>query len=349
MSDENRDDLGDGDVASGLHDRSEQGSMQRAGEFLFLPQGRERRLEIQSSQSKPCPTAEELLAEYERHRAQQQVIGHQPDVAPGVPSVKARPTEISGYRATRASRQVYLPQLPHPATSESEEPVCSLCKDRGYVRADVPFGHPDFGKPIKCQCRKAMDNARLRQAFLDLSLLGHMKRFEHATFQSFKHRIPNVKEAYDAALDFSRDPTGWLTLVGPNGSGKTHLAIALARRCLEQGMSALFSVTPDLLDHLRATFAPNAHEQFDELFQKMKDVEILILDDLGTEQGTSWANDKLFQLVNYRYNMVLPLVVTVNSQAMREMNLRIASRLASGVIVNMVGVADYRVYREKRM
>jgi DNA replication protein DnaC len=118
---------------------------------------------------------------------------------------------------------------------------------------------------------------------------------------------------------------------------------------LEEGTIVLFAVVPDLLDYLRATFAPNAEEPYDEAFPKMREAELLVLDDLGAEQSTPWANEKLYQLLNYRYNARLPTVMTTNKIGLVGIENRIRSRLSDRRLVRMVTMAqaqDFRLLEE---
>lgn len=178
--------------------------------------------------------------------------------------------------------------------------VCPVCKGMGYTRADVPFGHPDFGRAIKCPCRLKREKERQRQQLLEMSNLDRLEAFREASFATFDLFQPGVREAYQAALAFAEAPIGWLVLAGINGCGKTHLAVAIARHRLDAGDIVLFMTVPDLLDHLRATFVPTAQVTYDDLFQKMREADLLVLDDLGAEHGSPWASEKLFQLLNFR-------------------------------------------------
>src|SRR5947209_6606356 len=85
-------------------------------------------------------------------------------------------------------------------------------------------------------------------------------------------------------------------------------------------------VIPDLLDHLRVTFNPNTDTTFDDLFESLKNTALLILDDLGTQTASSWAREKLYQLINHRYNRRIPTVITMNSET-EEVDSRLWSRI----------------------
>lgn len=102
--------------------------------------------------------------------------------------------------------------------------------------------------------------------------------------------------------------------MGGYASGKTHLAAAIANYRLNTGDSPMFVVVPDLLDHLRATFNPNSAIPYDKLFNQVRSARLLILDDLGTQSATPWAMEKLYQIINHRYEAELPTVITTSSE-----------------------------------
>ncbi len=267
----------------------------------------------------------------------------------------------SDARLLRAARQAVsqetpsLPTLP-PATpspsaylsSANTKASCPKCRGAGYLRSNVPFGHPNFGKPIACDCKEAERKEKRRQQLRGMS---NMDAFRSHNFRTFNAHIPGLREAFEAAVDFAENPEGWLILVGPNGCGKTHLAAAIANQSLDEGAVVLFEAVPDLLDHLRAAFAPTATEVYDQLFSKMREAELLVLDDLGAQQSSPWANEKLFQLLNYRYNMCMPTVITANNRAMQGVDERIRSRIGDVSLVrtiNMERARDYRPTNPKR-
>lgn len=222
------------------------------------------------------------------------------------------------------------------------EDVCPVCHGAGYYRLDVPVGDPSFGQPIPCACKEREIEERRRR---NLDRFFSLKPFSAKTFETFDAALPGVREAYEVARRFAENVAGlssdeprWLLLMGGYGTGKTHLAAAVAHRWLAAGQSVFFAVVPDLLDHLRAAFAPSSEMPYDEMFDTIREVELLVLDDLGAENGTAWATEKLFQLINYRYNEGLPTVITTNQQLHTRMDERIRSRLSDLSLVQSVTI-----------
>ena len=223
-----------------------------------------------------------------------------------------------------------------------------MCGGLGFVRADVPVGHPDFGKLFPCRCKLAEIEQQRLDRLRALSNLDHMARMTFETFVPEGYGLPpdraaNLRWAYDQARQYADALEGWLVLFGGYGCGKTHLAAAIANQAIERGQPVLFVVVPDLLDYLRATFGPNSPVSYDQRFDEVRNAPLLILDDLGTQSATPWAEEKLFQILNYRYNARLPTVITSN-HSLEEIDLRIRSRLVDpdlSVVVTMLA-PDFR-------
>jgi len=231
---------------------------------------------------------------------------------------------------------------------DSAEPPCPQCGGMGYVTQDVPLGHPQFGKAAPCGCQqKEIEERRLAQ-FRSISQLDVLQNQTFETFLPNGIGLPedkqlNLRHAHQRCLAFAENPEGWVLLRGGYGCGKTHLAAAIANYRLTQGEMAIFITVPDLLDFLRATFAPDSPVTFDQRLQQIKAAPLLILDDFGTESGTPWAQEKLFQILNYRYNGRLPTVITTNYE-LEEIELRMRSRLVDMGLVQIITVTapDFR-------
>jgi DNA replication protein DnaC len=213
------------------------------------------------------------------------------------------------------------------------EPTCPICKDHGFVRREVELGDVDFGRAIPCTCRVGEMRDRLRKRS---HLVGHLAT---RTFDNFDPERPTagLKWAHGTCREYAIAPVGWLVLRGPSGTGKTHLAAAIANRQIELGNEVFFTVVPDLLDHLRATFAPGSDVSYDELFEAVRNAPLLVLDDLGTQTETSWAREKMFQVLNHRYNAELPTVITSNF-TLAEMDDRLRTRLSDKKVSQVLDI-----------
>lgn len=222
--------------------------------------------------------------------------------------------------------------------------MCEVCGGLGYVGSDVPVGHPEFGRLRLCPvCGEERLRAQVveRMAAKRARLARYDQRDAGQTFATFEAGInPQVMEAFYVAQDYARNPAGWLVLTGTMGTGKTHLLMAILNAQGED-VPSLFHTAPDLLDMLRSGYG--AQQDYDELLRLCKTVPLLALDDLGTEKATEWANEKLFQILNHRYQQRLPLVVSTNVP-LRELEPRLFSRLSDDDLVTQVTLyaPDYR-------
>jgi DNA replication protein DnaC len=180
---------------------------------------------------------------------------------------------------------------------------------------------------------------------LRLELLRNMTfdNFDHKRLELPPEQRQNLQQAFHLAEEFAHSPEGWLIFQGVNGCGKTHLAAAIANYRLAQGQAVFLVVVPDLLDHLRSTFSPESKISYDEFFEEIKQSPLLILDDFGEQSATPWAREKLYQLINYRYNARLPMVVTT-CLSLDEIETRISSRMVDprlSLVFNIIA-PDYR-------
>ena len=194
-----------------------------------------------------------------------------------------------------------------------------------YLAYHIPKDHPLYGKAMPCACARQAEAARLKRA-LPIVQQG-------MTFERFQPATANQK-ALAAARRFAVDP--WadkplLTFTGHNQQGKTHLALAIVNTLLERGEPAWVENVPALLDQLRAGYADAG---FNARLDQVKDAPVLVLDDLGAEGQSgaggafvvTWAQDKLYQIIDYRLVQQLPTIVTTNL-TQDQLPARVAARL----------------------
>ena len=127
---------------------------------------------------------------------------------------------------------------------------------------------------------------------------------------------------------------------------KTHLAVAIAGARIAEGSQVFFAFVPDLLDYLRNTFSPDSRVSYDSLFDEVKNARLLVLDDLGQELSSPWAEEKLYQIIVHRHNARLPTVITSMTDFTRERESgSIASRIRDVTVGELIPIEapDYRI------
>jgi len=215
----------------------------------------------------------------------------------------------------------------------------------------LPNGKPDYSNAVSCQCIQKQCNAKHRQQLETYANLGALKNvtFDKLTPYGCRGDVRIQKRfnaAFTAAKQFATTPTGWLVFIGSVGSGKTHLAAAIANEHISHNAIAFFITAADLLDHLRSAFSPDSTLTYDRLFDQVRNTPLLILDDLGTQASTPWAQEKLDQLLTHRFNYELPTVITSENNP-EHMDARLRSRLKNEKLCQVflldedVNSADY--------
>lgn len=184
-----------------------------------------------------------------------------------------------------------------------------------------------------------------------------LERLGRLQFRNFDVRASGLRDeeqasleaAFRSAMSFAENPHGWFILQGANGCGKTHLAASIGNRALRDGMHVFFAVVPDLLDHLRRAYAPGHDQEFDDIFDVVREAELLILDDLGAQNTSPWAHEKLYQVVNYRTVAGLPTVITTDRSMdeLQSAHPRIFARIADPAVgtVSVILAPHYRLGR----
>lgn len=190
---------------------------------------------------------------------------------------------------------------------------CKLCGGTGWVVAE----QDGISAADRCSCvtenrekeleRSAGIPDNYRLASFDNFYLPHDNPTASRQLQGAMVTIKGYANNYPAL----KDKLG-LLLVGPQGVGKTHLAIAVLRQIIGRGHQGLFFDYQNLLERIRSGFDERMGSTHRETYQNALDAEVLLLDDLGAHRVTDWVEDTITSLITHRCNYRKPVIMTTN-------------------------------------
>jgi DNA replication protein DnaC len=235
--------------------------------------------------------------------------------------------------------------LPDSPTS----PICQKCNDIGFVYP-LKDEKIDWSRIVPCVCQAERIQQEARARMLKYcELPEHSEDLTFATFDTGNY--PTLKNGLRAAKALlpGSDKLRWLTLTGGRDLGKTHLAVAVCREWIARGTPAKYVFVPILLDWLRESFdKPDAF--LADRMRILSEVPLLVLDDLGVENSTPWAKERLITIIDSRYVNHRSLMVATNKDIEDlpgDDEGRIASRLKRFVPGKMI-LMEAPEYFERR-
>ena len=185
---------------------------------------------------------------------------------------------------------------------------CPRCAGTGF---EVRRRDDGIAVSVRCDCDLAERNEGLVRA------AGIPKRYSHCRLDNFELHEPGLEVPLSVAREWvdrwpDRTEHGLLFL-GPPGSGKTHLVTGIAREIASaKGARVVFREQRELLKDLQATFDGASGPSEADVLEPVLESEVLVLDDLGAGRTSAWARDVMHDVIAYRYNRKLPLVMTSN-------------------------------------
>lgn len=212
---------------------------------------------------------------------------------------------------------------------EGGEVYCKKC--------DRPRARSVIGRKVRvlCDCQKEAwekeeakrraeqekkDRLKRAERLKSASLLA--ERYKNASFEQTDVYNANYEVVYKRCKKYTEVSEQVLErglgiyLYGNKGTGKTHLTACMANRLMEKYYSVLFTSLGKISKSIRETFGKKGGGE-SEILNKLATIDFLFIDDIGTELVTKddkdlWLQEKLFEVVNDRYNNLKPIIFTSN-------------------------------------
>ena len=193
---------------------------------------------------------------------------------------------------------------------------CPLCRNKGYIVKVVVADGYYTQRFADCKC------VETRNSIMRMKRSGLKDIIKDYTFDKFEDTEPWQKTLKNAAVEYSKEPDGWLFLGGQSGCGKTHLCTAVCREFLLKGKSVQYMLWRDDVTKLKSAVTDS--EEYGKLIDRYKNADVLYIDDLfktgkvdsGFQKPTAADINVAFEILNYRYNN--PALITIISSELTE-------------------------------
>lgn len=188
--------------------------------------------------------------------------------------------------------------------------LCEQCKGTGWLIVS----ENGVERAKRCDCArvhagdKVYSTARIPPRYQECEFDNYVP--ESAGQRRAKGLAMKYAESYPVVDEFFSDKG--LLLYGGAGRGKTHLAVATLKVLIRKGVPCLFVDFHELLAEIRNSYDERSQSAELEILRPVLSVDVLLLDDLGSQRMTDWMGDTVFHIINVRYNNKKPVLVTTN-------------------------------------
>jgi len=193
---------------------------------------------------------------------------------------------------------------------EIAQSACELCGGTGWQL----IVEDKVSRARRCSCSRPQSGEK------SIASARIPPRYLACEFDNYFPKSHNQEITKNKAIEFASDyPNledefrgGSLLFTGISGSGKTHMATAVLKELLKKGFSGLFVDFHELLSEIRNTYDELSQTSELDVLRPILGVDVLLLDDLGSQRMTDWVKDTVFHIINLRYNKNRTLLITTN-------------------------------------
>jgi DNA replication protein DnaC len=195
-----------------------------------------------------------------------------------------------------------------------EEAVQSICEVCGGTGWEVVL-EENISRARRCSCSRVPAGDRL------VKLARIPARFLACEFENYEPQSFSQERAKALLMNYAADfphlddeifREAGLLFTGRSGRGKTHLAVAILKGLLKKGISCIFVDFHELLAEIRNSYDELSQTSELQILRPILNVEVLLLDDIGSQRMTEWMQDTVFHIINLRYAQKKPLIITTN-------------------------------------
>lgn len=208
---------------------------------------------------------------------------------------------------------------------------CKFCgKELKPIGLDYLYTNisPDFIEYERCDCEKSKEfwnkvdfqiqEQKRKEHYKEIINKFYSKNCISKRLKDYNFDNFNVTDINKKVVEIAKDYTkkciegkqeNGLIITGNSGVGKTHLVASISNELIEKDKLVLMGRLTSLLDMIKETFKDNSKSE-NELIELFSNIDMVIIDDLGTEKISSWALDKLYTIIENRNENKLPIIIT---------------------------------------
>jgi DNA replication protein DnaC len=230
-----------------------------------------------------------------------------------------------------------------PRSEPFAEQACPLgaCDGSGWI-----LGPEDVARP--CECREQrLKRGRVRGVASAIPPRYRGVSFDRPPVNDMSRdmatrHVVNAVQDFVENLDANLDAGKGMWLMGNTGTGKTTLGMLVAKMALAASKTVAVYFTPKLLTQIRQTYqATESEDAYDAFFKRLTSVDLLYIDDLGSERHTDWVVEQLYALVNERYENQRSMLVTSNArQDVEEGRKQLEDQIGSRTVSRLIEICD---------